>query len=80
MTSEWLGEMFKVDSADMCVGKFPLISSLLSLHYKSKTFYDELLLVDILLFATSSRDLLIVLFVSQLSVIVHFWSQLSLIL
>ena len=26
MTSERLGEMFKGDSADMCVGKFPLVS------------------------------------------------------
>ena len=24
MTSEGLGEMFEVDSADMCAGKFPL--------------------------------------------------------
>ena len=26
MTSERLGEMFKGDSADMCAGKFPLVS------------------------------------------------------
>ena len=26
MTSEGLGEMFKGDSADMCAGKFPLVS------------------------------------------------------
>ena len=26
MTSEGLGEMFEGDSADMCVGKFPLVS------------------------------------------------------
>jgi hypothetical protein len=26
MTYERLGEMFKVDSADMCAGKFPLVS------------------------------------------------------
>jgi hypothetical protein len=26
MTSEGLGEMFKGDSADMCGGKFPLVS------------------------------------------------------
>ena len=26
MTSEGLGEMFEGDSADMCVGKFPLMS------------------------------------------------------
>ena len=26
MTSEGLGEMFEVDSAHMCVGKFPLVS------------------------------------------------------
>ena len=26
MTSEGLGEMFEVDSADMCAGKFPLMS------------------------------------------------------
>ena len=26
MTSEWLGEMFEGDSADMCAGKFPLVS------------------------------------------------------
>ena len=26
MTSEVLGEMFKGDSADMCAGKFPLVS------------------------------------------------------
>ena len=26
MTSEGLGEVFKVDSADMCAGKFPLVS------------------------------------------------------
>jgi hypothetical protein len=26
MTSEWLGEMFKGDSAYMCAGKFPLVS------------------------------------------------------
>ena len=26
MTSEGLGEMFEGDSADMCVGKFPLTS------------------------------------------------------
>jgi hypothetical protein len=25
MTSEELGEMFEVDSADMCAGKFPLV-------------------------------------------------------
>ena len=26
MTSEGLGEMFKGNSADMCAGKFPLVS------------------------------------------------------
>ena len=26
MTSEGLGEMFEGDSADMCAGKFPLVS------------------------------------------------------
>ena len=26
MTSEWLREMFEGDSADMCTGKFPLMS------------------------------------------------------
>ena len=26
MTSEGLGEVFKGDSADMCAGKFPLVS------------------------------------------------------
>ena len=26
MTSEGLGEMFEVDSADMCAGKIPLMS------------------------------------------------------
>ena len=26
MTSEGLGEMFEVDSTDMCAGKFPLVS------------------------------------------------------
>ena len=26
MTSEGLGEMFEGDSADMCAGKFPLLS------------------------------------------------------
>ena len=26
MTSEELGEMFEGDSADMCAGKFPLVS------------------------------------------------------
>jgi hypothetical protein len=26
MTSEGFGEVFKGDSADMCVGKFPLVS------------------------------------------------------
>ena len=26
MTSEWLGEMFEGDSADMCAEKFPLVS------------------------------------------------------
>ena len=26
MTSEGLGEMFEVDSADTCAGKFPLVS------------------------------------------------------
>ena len=26
MTLEGLGEVFKVDSADMCAGKFPLVS------------------------------------------------------
>ena len=26
MTSEGLGEMFECDSADMCAGKFPLVS------------------------------------------------------
>ena len=26
MTSEGLGEMFERDSADMCAGKFPLVS------------------------------------------------------
>ena len=26
MTAEMLGEMFKGDSADMCAGKFPLVS------------------------------------------------------
>ena len=26
MTSEGLGEMFRVDSADMCFGQFPLMS------------------------------------------------------
>ena len=27
MTSEELGEMFEGDSADMCAGKFPLVST-----------------------------------------------------
>ena len=26
MTYEWLGKMFEGDSADMCAGKFPLVS------------------------------------------------------
>ena len=26
LTSEWLGEVFEGDSADMCTGKFPLVS------------------------------------------------------
>ena len=26
MTSDWLGELFEGDSADMCAGKFPLMS------------------------------------------------------
>jgi hypothetical protein len=26
MTLEWLGEVFKGDSADTCAGKFPLVS------------------------------------------------------
>jgi hypothetical protein len=25
MTLDWLGEVFKGDSADMCAGKFPLV-------------------------------------------------------
>ena len=40
MTSEGLGEMFDGDSADMCAGKFPLVSMGGRASYQLSVFVD----------------------------------------